>query len=336
MTNLMSTIYIGYVVEIIKQNNKPTLDLRVRVPSIHGVSESTGIADIDLPIAKPLMMPGTQLDSNNFISFIENLNKVYIIFESGNYNNPVYLGLKTNSDIYDIPMDSVTSDWLDSFNIVNPQQDDILVYNTTTNKFENKLQGMVLPEFHYTGSTRPEQDIKIWIQINDDEIEAEPEMQMLFSTFGIPVIDDTQEDLEVTMFKSSEITNNEPKPFKIKLKEGNVETKDSQENIEQNNVNNKTKIKLNNNESTSLDNTINNTTNNTVVTKVKLGKTQRDQFNKKGQLIKHSNTKFRFSTAKKTNKINKVSNTKFKFNTVNKTNKINKVSKKIKLNERKV
>lgn len=317
MSNLMSKIYIGYVVEVIKKNNKPTLELRVRVPSIHGVSSSSGVADKDLPIAKPLLTPGLTIDSLKFTEFINNLNKVYVVFESGNFNNPVYLGVKGNSDIYDIPVDDEVNSWLDLFNITNPKQDQILVYNNITGKFENKSQEVLLPEFHYVGSTRPEQDIKIWIQINDDEIESEPEMQMLFSTFGIPIIDDTQEDLEVTMFKSSEITDNELKPFKIKLKKENVETKDSQENIKQNNVNNKTKIKLNNNTSTSLDNTINNTTNNTVVTKIKLGKTQRSQFNKEGQLIKHSNTKFRF-------------------NIVNKTNKIHKVSKKIKLNERKV
>lgn len=105
MSNLMSKIYIGYVVEVIKKNNKPTLELRVRVPSIHGVSSSSGVADKDLPIAKPLLTPGLTINSLKFTEFINNLNKVYVIFESGNFNNPVYLGIKGNSDIYDIPVD---------------------------------------------------------------------------------------------------------------------------------------------------------------------------------------------------------------------------------------
>ena len=104
--NKMTAIYIGYVTEIIYKNDLPTMELRVRVPSIHGVSSATGLVDEDLPIAKPLFIPGITYNKELFEEALQSLNKVYVIFEAGDDNLPVYLGLKGNSDLYDIPFES--------------------------------------------------------------------------------------------------------------------------------------------------------------------------------------------------------------------------------------
>lgn len=192
MANLMSTIYIGYVVEIIYKNSKPTLDLRIRVPSIHGASADRGIADKDLPIARPLMMPGIQLSSINFTKFIQSTNKLYIVFESGNFNKPVYLGVKGNTDLYDIPMDEINDDWLDSFDIVNPQKDEILVYNDITKKWTNQQQIVSQGERSYAGSDIPDPAVfKTWLKTTDSVLE--PENQPMMMSFGM-----TEEEPSIT------------------------------------------------------------------------------------------------------------------------------------------
>lgn len=103
--NKMTKIYIGYVIEPIYKDDRITLELRVRVPSIHGINRFNGLKDEDLPIARPLFMPGITYDQELFLEALDSINKVYIIFESGDLDKPVYLGLKGNSDLYDIPVD---------------------------------------------------------------------------------------------------------------------------------------------------------------------------------------------------------------------------------------
>lgn len=87
MSNLMSNIYIGLVVEIIKENGKPTLDIRVRIPSLH-----IGLKDEDLPIAKPIIMPGMFVDPIHFENYFSQVNRVYVIFDSGSKAMPRYFG----------------------------------------------------------------------------------------------------------------------------------------------------------------------------------------------------------------------------------------------------
>lgn len=103
MSNLMSTVYIAYVVEIIYKDGAPTLDMRVRVPSIHGAK----VPSSQLPIAKPMVIPGSEFNAETLVSMMSKLNKVYVIFESGDYNKPVYFGVKGNGDLYDLPTQSV-------------------------------------------------------------------------------------------------------------------------------------------------------------------------------------------------------------------------------------
>lgn len=102
MSNLMSKIYIGYVESIVKGRfGQPTLDLRIRVPSIHGTDGTKGVKNQHLPIARPLLAPGTQINKAKFVEHLEHINKVFVVFESGNYNKPFYLGI-TNSVIHEI------------------------------------------------------------------------------------------------------------------------------------------------------------------------------------------------------------------------------------------
>ena len=58
----MNNTYYGYVEEIIKdEDGKPTLQLRVRVPSIHGYKDQSNIKLEDLPNSR------TYYYSRNFI-----------------------------------------------------------------------------------------------------------------------------------------------------------------------------------------------------------------------------------------------------------------------------
>jgi len=94
MGNLMSTLYIGYVKEIIRDAlGVPTFDLRVHVPAIHGfrVSDET-----KLPIARPLVTPGMTIMQEDLEAiYNDNLigQRVIVFFESGNKTNPIYLGV---------------------------------------------------------------------------------------------------------------------------------------------------------------------------------------------------------------------------------------------------
>jgi hypothetical protein len=94
--------YVAKAVEIIKNDqNVPTLELRVRVPTIHGDNEF-GIPDADLPIAKPIMFPGSVINVTNFESIIDDTDVVYVIFDGGVLNRPLYFGLKGDPSNYDL------------------------------------------------------------------------------------------------------------------------------------------------------------------------------------------------------------------------------------------
>lgn len=106
MSNLMTNIYIGYVEEIIYKDGRPTLELRVRIPTIHGTSKKNGLAKENLPVAKPLFTPGVRYDAHTLERTLQNINKVFVIFESGDLEKPVYLGLKGNEDLFETPNDT--------------------------------------------------------------------------------------------------------------------------------------------------------------------------------------------------------------------------------------
>jgi len=93
MSNLMSTLYLGYITEVIKDNGKPTFGLRVIVPSVHGLGK---LQNKDLPIAKPLTIPGLSITQEEIDSiYTEDLigKKVIVFFEAGNLAKPIYLGV---------------------------------------------------------------------------------------------------------------------------------------------------------------------------------------------------------------------------------------------------
>lgn len=93
--------YKAIVVEIIKdQEDKPTLELRIKIPSIH-----QGLKDIDLPIAKPLVIPGTILDKDLFLSAVVELQYIYVMFDSGKLAKPLYIvsGLELTNEYTSIP-----------------------------------------------------------------------------------------------------------------------------------------------------------------------------------------------------------------------------------------
>ena len=111
MGNLMSTLYIGYVKEIIRDAlGAPTFDLRVHVPAIHGfrVSDET-----KLPIARPLVIPGMTIMQEDLEAiYNDNLigQRVIVFFESGNKTNPIYLGVVgQKSTTTTIPTNTVSS-----------------------------------------------------------------------------------------------------------------------------------------------------------------------------------------------------------------------------------
>ena len=134
MADLANKIFIGYITEIIHKSGKPTLELRVRIPSVHGASGDFGLKDADLPIAKPMFTPGTYISSERFEAFIQDINKVFVMFEAGDYNCPVYFGVKGNSELHDIQVDTAMERLvLTSITVapVNPEIGDVY-YNSTS------------------------------------------------------------------------------------------------------------------------------------------------------------------------------------------------------------
>jgi len=131
--NKMSNIYIGYIVEAIYIEDTPTFDLRIRIPSLHGLNSANGVADADLPIARPLLMPGTILDIERFENFVGSVRMVYVILEFGDLGRPVYLGLRSNFDSYSLePIESLYSYVVDLIEeitgyIIQEYTEDILV-----------------------------------------------------------------------------------------------------------------------------------------------------------------------------------------------------------------
>lgn len=105
MANLMTNIYIAYVEEIIYKDGLPTLGLRVRIPTIHGTNSTTGLSREQLPIAKPIFPLGFTYKISALENALKKINKVFVMFESGDQNKPVYFGLKGNEDLYEIPND---------------------------------------------------------------------------------------------------------------------------------------------------------------------------------------------------------------------------------------
>lgn len=79
-------IYKAIVEEIIKDTNEePTFELRVRAPVVH-----FGLKKEDLPIARPITLPGLGLDAIKFIDDLEKINYVYVIFEDDDMSLPIY------------------------------------------------------------------------------------------------------------------------------------------------------------------------------------------------------------------------------------------------------
>ncbi len=98
MADSKDKLFVAKVVEVIKDSGTPTLELRVRIPTLHG-DEQTGLRDSELPLAKPMLLPGTVLDSSRFDENIVG-SIIYVILEYGLVTNPMYFGLKGTKGDY--------------------------------------------------------------------------------------------------------------------------------------------------------------------------------------------------------------------------------------------
>lgn len=102
LTNKMTKFYVGLVEDIIRdENNNPTADLRIRIPNLH-----LGLKTEELPIAKPIYVPGTKINRNLLIEQIDNIKRVYVIFEYGDTSRPRYIGVADFVNDYDITTDA--------------------------------------------------------------------------------------------------------------------------------------------------------------------------------------------------------------------------------------
>lgn len=99
----MNKIYIGKVTEVILDDfGVPTSELRIRIPSLHGSDGAKGVPDSSLPIAKPLIFPGTIFSKVSFSKLVNSIKIAYVVFEAGMPSKPVYFGVRTDSSIYDV------------------------------------------------------------------------------------------------------------------------------------------------------------------------------------------------------------------------------------------
>jgi len=98
MSKHKDTFFMAKVVEVILDEGVPTLELRIRIPTLHG-SSTAGVADADLPKAKPMLIPGTIVDPDHFDTTIVG-EIVYIILEGGDVTRPLYFGLRGSAADY--------------------------------------------------------------------------------------------------------------------------------------------------------------------------------------------------------------------------------------------
>lgn len=83
----MTQFYKAKIEEVILDEfGELTPNLRIKVPSLH-----FGLKAEDLPIAKPLAIPGVKLNKTLFQQQLEKTQTVYVLFELGNLSKPIYL-----------------------------------------------------------------------------------------------------------------------------------------------------------------------------------------------------------------------------------------------------
>lgn len=79
--------YRAQVVEImLDEDNTPTTHLRIRVPMIH-----MGLSKAELPVARPMSIPGTIIDIDYFIRTLKTVDYIYVYFEAGDISQPMYI-----------------------------------------------------------------------------------------------------------------------------------------------------------------------------------------------------------------------------------------------------
>lgn len=88
-----STTYVAYIEEVVKDNqDQYTFGLRIRVPSLHGLKETSNIKTQDLPIAYPLLIPGAAISKTTFENEITKMKTVLVIFRDNKLQYPYYFG----------------------------------------------------------------------------------------------------------------------------------------------------------------------------------------------------------------------------------------------------
>lgn len=91
-------IYVAYIEELMRDaTGKPTLGLRVRIPSRHGYVDS--LSKDELPIAYPLLIPGAVVDTTEFENQMREADSVLVIVRDGNLQYPNYIGLTTTTPL---------------------------------------------------------------------------------------------------------------------------------------------------------------------------------------------------------------------------------------------
>lgn len=100
----MNKIYTAYIEELIKDaDNNTTLELRVRIPQVHGTAQSSGVPTQDLPIAKPLLIPGMIINKTKFENYLNLVTTVQVLVKDANFTRIYYLGFPiADSDIIQI------------------------------------------------------------------------------------------------------------------------------------------------------------------------------------------------------------------------------------------
>lgn len=95
---MKSKIYTAQVIEIIEKQGEPTLELRIRIPILHGTDKASRIRTEDLPIAKPLLLPGVAVDINKFKELAKE-NSLVQVKIYGNLEEIYYLGFVADSGV---------------------------------------------------------------------------------------------------------------------------------------------------------------------------------------------------------------------------------------------
>jgi len=129
-------VYIGYVVGdfLLDENNQQTINIKVRVPLLHGLTHLSGIANDALPIATPLSDYLDIITQEELYEKVIVRGRVFVIFLDDAQTIARYLALDNlNYLSSDFGIENITKEVVDII-VANDNNSIIIIYKDDTEK----------------------------------------------------------------------------------------------------------------------------------------------------------------------------------------------------------